>query len=660
MISDLLAFMGPLMAIAAAWALVPAEMRSRRVVHLVLTGALLGVLGRYLWWRLTVTVWPADPATGEGLFVWALFVIECLAWADALILVALLNRRRDRHTEADAHEARLRNTASAELPVVDVFIATYNEGAEVLEKTITGAMHLDWPRDRLRVHVLDDGRRDWLRDLTEKAGAGYITRPDNSHAKAGNINHALRHTAGVFILVLDADFVPQRQMLMRMMGFFEDPGVGIVQAPHTFFNSDPLQAGLDLRDRMPDDQRFFFDDIMRGRDGWGVAFCCGSNGILRRSAMEAIGGKLPTGSITEDMLLTMTMLRKGFRTVYLHEPLALGLAPESLGAFFVQRARWARGAIQMLFLKEGPLGPGLTVTQRIFFLPSHWIVQSVAQTAAMATPAIFLLTGMRPLLNTSLEDVLFFQLPAILMILTLLRWMAPRTFFPLAATVLGVLQAFRLLPVVLGTLIRPHGHAFKVTPKGANARGGSVRDDPTLLISLGLTTALVLGLLINADPNTRLYDMGGLVPVVACWTLFNVSVLLVVSVIAVTPPTLRKEERFPWSEAAEVLVQGSSHSVRGLDLSMSGAAITGPEDMACVGDRVELEVAGAGASAAQVVRIWRHAGQVRYGLEFRDLAPSVREALILKLYTRGRRAERLSDDAVAQSWWMLTRAFRAG
>ena len=721
MIADLVGVLAPLLAVAALWCLTPEPLRRRVWLHCLMTAALLVLLARYLWWRLTVTTDGASLATAEGVFVWTLLVLETMAWIDALVLVALLLRRRDRNAEADAHEARLRAMDPADLPVVDVFIATYNEGVDVLEKTLVGATRLDWPADRLRVHVLDDGRRDWVGELARREGATHVTRPDNAYAKAGNINAALKRTSGDFILVLDADFVPQRPMLMRMMGFFDDPDVGIVQAPHTFFNADPVQAGLNLRDRMPDDQRFFFDDIMRGWDGWGVAFCCGSNGILRRSAMEEIGGGLPTGSITEDMLLTMTMLRRGRRTVYLHEPLALGLAPESLGAFFVQRARWARGALQMLFLRDGPLGPGLTLAQRIFFMPSHWIVQSLAQTAAMATPAVFMLTGMRPLLNASLEEVLAYQIPALVLILLLLRWMAPRNFFPLAAAVLGVLQAFRLLPVVLGTLVKPFGHAFKVTPKGADARSGMARDLPTLAMSLGLAGASILGLALASNPDWHGDALAGLVPVVVGWTLINVAVLLVVSAVAITPAALRQEERFPWPQPTRLRLSTSSAalsddsrrsadgpgesslaavqrlerlgietadmatsdmkigdttiretelSVIGLDLSLSGAAVCLPEGVIGrdqrrgasprAGIEATLLIPDLGWIAVRVVRVWhRRDGTTCLGLVFAPIPTAQHTALIDLLYTRGARARRWSDDALSQSWWMLTGAFRA-
>ena len=150
-----------------------------------------------------------------------------------------------------------------------------------------------------------------------------------------------------------------------------------MQIPHAFYNYDPMQANLALRKSLPDEQRFFFDAIMPSRDGWDAAFCCGSNSVTRRAALRAVGDALPTRSITEDMLLSLTLLRKGYVTRYLCERLAFGLAPETVEAFFVQRQRWARGAMQILYLPDGPLGRGLTLMQRLLFLPTHWLSQGL-------------------------------------------------------------------------------------------------------------------------------------------------------------------------------------------------------------------------------------------------------------------------------------------
>ena len=310
----------------------------RRPVRTFLVGGLyLGILVIYLRWRLFDTVLPANSLSVGSAFVWTVFIAELWLWLEALLVQWTLLNRTDRSSEADAYEAEFRAANPEMLPTVDIFIATYNEPLDVLEKTIAGAMALDWPASKLFIHVLDDGRRDWLRDHCRSRGVNHVTRDDNAHAKAGNINAALKVTSADYVLVLDPDFVPQRPLLMRTIGFFTDPAVGILQLPHHFFNSTPLQANLDMRASLPDAQRFFFDVIQPGRDGLDCAFCCGSNGIIRRSAINEIGGQMPTNSITEDLLLTLALLRKGYVTRYLSERLAIGLAPETLEAYFVQR-----------------------------------------------------------------------------------------------------------------------------------------------------------------------------------------------------------------------------------------------------------------------------------------------------------------------------------
>ena len=170
-----------------------------------------------------MTVLPAQGAWYEIGWIWFCYAIEIFATCDALILYLTFLRTSDRRMEADKHEARLRASLPLGLPEVDVYIPTYNEPIEILEKTITGALCLDYPR--FQIWVLDDGRRPWLRELCRDKGVGYLTRPDNVHAKAGNINHALTKTSAPFVAVFDADFIPQRNFLMRTMGFFDDPKI---------------------------------------------------------------------------------------------------------------------------------------------------------------------------------------------------------------------------------------------------------------------------------------------------------------------------------------------------------------------------------------------------------------------------------------------------
>lgn len=617
------------------------------------------ILANYLWWRMTATVMPARGLSFGSFFVWTVFLAELWLWFETLQLALILLRRTNRSKEADAHEIRLRTVPPDTLPTVDVFIASYNEPLDVLEKTIAGALSLEWPANRLHVHLLDDGRRDWLRDYCAERGVNHLTRDDNTHAKAGNINAAFKRTSSEFILVLDADFVPQRRMLMRAVGFFNDPKIGIVQMPHHFFNHNPLQTNLDMRASLPDEQRFFFDVIQPGRDGWNCAFCCGSNGIIRRTAMEEIGGAMPTDSITEDMLLTMAMLRKGIFTRYLGERLAIGLAPETLDAYFVQRARWAQGAVQLLYTPKGPLGPGLRPIERLLFNPSHWLSQSICQPLAMATPAIFLLTGLPPLLNASLEEILLYQVPAIISAMLFVQFLAPREFAPVSSTVESVLQSFRLMPVVLLTLVKPHGHGFKVTPKGSDA-GLSSEDRYTILVALGLILATGAGLFLNVNFATRIVGAGELLPVVAFWAVFNMIILLMVITVAVPRPVFRKEERFDLSEPCRIHTFEGQIGAEVVNMSLTGILIVPDgtfkpeEDQTWVG----VELAQAGIVPGIVRRAARFGDCDAIGVEFALPSGHLRDAVICKLFTNMSlqpSVETVSSPAIT----MLSRIFSA-
>ncbi len=647
----------PIMLMMLAVMIVPKSAITLPAMRYILVVALAGVVGRYLWWRVTVTVVPATEWSIQSAFIWSLFVAEMLAWLDASLLFAAMLRKTNRTPEADHHEARLRAMEPGLLPIVDVFIATYNEPFEVLEKTIIGAVSLDWPRDRLRVWVLDDGKRDWLRDYCAGIGSLYMRRDNNAHAKAGNINAAIARTTGEFFAVFDADFIPQRNFLYRTMGFFEDPKIGIMQIPHNFFNHDPMQASLELRSTMPDDQRLFFDAIMPGRDGWDCAFCCGSNSVTRRSAINEVGGGLPTGSITEDMLLTLALLRKGYVTRYLNERLAVGLAPESLSAFFVQRARWARGAIQILYLREGPLGPGLRLPQRLMFLPTHWLTQSLSQIAAMTTPAIYLLTGLLPLKDANTATVFEYQVPAILGAILAVRIFAPGEYFPLAATAHAVLQAFRLLPTILVTLIKPTGHAFKVTPKGRDASDAGV-DRPTALVALAIIVATSFGLMINSDLNLRVIGDGAIIPIVAFWAMVNVVVLSVVATIAVASSSPRGEERFRFDIPCDLETEVGKDTAILVDLSLTGAQLRS-RTRAGVGDWLVLSLPGVGRIPVEVKRAFPAGEDWVLGVRlFLPQGPE-RRRVIQTLFTNGRDNTVHTTDAFGITLGILSRVFRS-
>ncbi len=552
-----------------AEALLPRERTWARA----LVGAIaVAYLARYLSWRLGDGLDLGPVPTVAWIWAGVVLAVEVAGILDFLVNLTTLVARRDNRPLADRLERELAARPPETLPTVDVFIPTYDEEPAILERTILGARHLDWPRSRLRVWVLDDGRRPWLREMCTRLGVGYITRPDNRHAKAGNLNHALSRTDGEFVAVFDADFVPQRHFLRRTMGFFADPRIGAVQAPQRFFNPDPVQVNLGLTRVAPEEQRLFFDAIMPGRDRFDAAFFCGSCAVLRRAALEAVGG-VPTESVTEDILLTLAMLRRGYVTRYLDERLALGLAAESTEAFMVQRRRWCRGNIQLLFVRDGVFAPGLRPWHRLLFFPWYWLVHLPVKVFLLIVPTVFLWTGLVPMHVPSLEVFVAQLFTTVAVMSLVMTWLAPGSYVPIVTTATHLYMGLGLLPTILGSLVRPFAGGFRVTPKGRRIRFGV--DLPVLRAALALFLLNVGGVVLNAWPELgwprvqRVYEIGAL------WALASAAMLLVVMTLCFDHPRKRLEERFPLRERWRLLRFGPPRPVRVRDLSERAALVEG-------------------------------------------------------------------------------------
>jgi cellulose synthase (UDP-forming) len=627
-----------------------------RVFRLVIGAVTAVFLLRYLHWRLFETVLNANGSPVEIAWVWTVFVAELITHGDAVILFLMFMKPTNRSKKADVHEARLRAAPSGTAPGVDVLITTYNEPLEVLEKTIVGALSIDYPN--FKVWVCDDGRRKWLRDYCAQRGVGYIIRADNKGAKAGNLNHALTKVDNPFFAIFDADFVPQQNFLIRTMGFFDDPKVGIVQVPHTFYNNDPFQTNLALRSKLPDDQRLFFETVMPCRDGWDVAFCCGSNSVTRRAAMRTVGDHLPEGSITEDILLSMALLQKGFVTRYLCESLALGLAPESVSAFFVQRQRWARGAIQTLFLEQGPLGGGRSILQALFFLPTAWLTQSLSAFVTLLIPLVFLLFGLSPVADVTWYEVLYFVLPLMVAMAGGIMLCAPGAYFPFAQIVLTSLQCFKLLPTVLSTFIKPHGHVFKVTPKGKAATRAGYESD-VFWAAATMLALTVFGIILNAIPETRIIPPESDMTVAFSWAGVNIIVLFLVCMSCLTMPTARGEERIPFVEQIWIRrADGRMASAQSTDISVLGVGVeidpANPflADIA-QGETLSVAISEVGQLSAKVMR--RYGGSA--GLLFLSPTWLERDLLLRKTFTKASNPRAVHIGVVRASAAIVTRIF---
>ena len=286
---------------------------------------------------------------------------------------------------------------------VDVFITSFDEPLEVLRRTAIGARAIKYPH---RTFMLDDGKRDEVKAMADALGIGYIRRDGNEHAKAGNLNHALKVTSGEFILQLDADHVPLPNILDRLLGYFGDERVAFVQSPQDFYNTDSFTHVVNEEGRsLWEENRIFFSLLQPGKDNWNAAFFCGSCGVLRRQAFDEIGG-FSTKTITEDMETSIVLHGRGWRSVYHGETLAYGLAPSSAFAYHVQRLRWGQGSMQILRKLNPLFYPGLTIPQRLAYLSSTaTYLDGIQKLIFYLAPVVFFLTGWLPVNVTNAQLV---------------------------------------------------------------------------------------------------------------------------------------------------------------------------------------------------------------------------------------------------------------
>ncbi|CAN5794864.1 UDP-forming cellulose synthase catalytic subunit [soil metagenome] len=313
---------------------------------------------RYGYWRLTESI---DLEPGWETFLgWSLLGAEMYAFLIMVLGFVQSVFPLKRQTMALTEDR-------SQWPTVDILIPTYHEPLSVVEPTVLAARNVDWPADKLNVYILDDGRRDELEAFARDAGVHYLRRPDNSHAKAGNLNHALTVSKGQYVAFFDCDHMPTRTFLTASMGWLvDDPKCAMVQTPQHFFSPDPFERNLDTFRRIPNEGKLFYGIVQDGNDLWNAAFFCGSCAVVRRSALEDIGG-VATDTVTEDAHTALKLHRRGYTTAYLGSTQAAGLATESLSQHIAQRTRWARGMAQIFRIDNPLFGRGLNLMQRLCY-----------------------------------------------------------------------------------------------------------------------------------------------------------------------------------------------------------------------------------------------------------------------------------------------------
>lgn len=411
--------------------------------------ALFAVAGAaYLVWRAAFTLSPDFPVY-SALFLGA----EVWVFASALVFYRLMPPPDPAPAPTPDPPGRW---------TIDVFVATCGEDLDLVRTTAVAARDLDGTHT---TWICDDADRAEIRALAEEIGVGYLARGTRTDFKAGNLNHALAHTGGDLVLFLDADHVPRRHLLTRLAGFFRDTRVAFVQIPQVYWNVDSFQhVEVGRTGALWHESSIFHHRLQRGADRVGGPLFVGTGALMRRSALDEIGG-IATGSVTEDVHTSMRLHAAGWRSVYVDEALGVLLAPETPYAFARQRLRWAQGAMQLLRRENPLLQRGLGAGQRVAYLAT-WMGFLAAWPNLLfyLAPALYLLLGLAPVSVPAAVGVPIIAAHIALDLLIYRALAAPEARFLFGERFRMTLLAIQMRATL--RLLRPDGLPFQVTPKG--------------------------------------------------------------------------------------------------------------------------------------------------------------------------------------------------
>lgn len=521
-------------------------------------------------------------------------------------------------------------------PTVDVYIPTYNEPLDVVRDTVLAAQCIDYPSDKMNIYLLDDGKRREFAVFAADVGVGYITRNDNNHAKAGNLNHAMKLTQGELITVFDCDHVATRIFLQATVGgFLKDPKLALVQTPHYFYSPDPFERNLSVGRNIPNEGSLFYGPIQQGNDNWNATFFCGSCAVIRRSALEEIGG-FAVETVTEDAHTALKLQRRGWGSAFLDIPLAAGLATERLVLHVIQRTRWARGMTQIFRLDNPLFGRGLTIQQRLCYLSAMLYYQfALPRIAFLTAPLAYLLFNLN-IIHSSASLVFAYALPHLFLAIYVNSRMNGRHRYSFWGEIYDLVLAFHIaLPTVV-TMFFPKRGKFNVTDKGALLDVGYfdfsvVR--PHLIIALLLAAGVIAGIVracahdyFGVDPRVIALNVG--------WGLYSLIFLLAAIAVAretrQTRKTIRIDAEIPVLLHHASGVVSRSHTA---DLSMGGCRIVAPDDRHLDDEIEEIELLlQSGAILIPVKTIATDEESIR--LMFEDIPLARRRELVRVVLSR--------------------------
>jgi len=521
---------GCLTALFVMYKLKAARRQPWRMIFIVLSVVLAL---RYILWRISDTMIYTN--------VYDFFGMSLLLLAEIYAVSLLFFGLFINAWPLDRKAAKLPQDAGL-LPSVDIFIPTYNEPDEIIRITATAATQIAYPKEKLKIYLLDDGgtlakrnhpehgdaaweRHYRLRHMAAELGIGYITRETNQQAKAGNINHALRYTDSEVILILDCDHVPTQDILKNTMGFFvADQNLFLVQTPHFFINSSPVEKNLDGIANPSGENDMFYRTMHPAMDLWNASYFCGSAALLRRTCLESVGGLCGT-TVTEDAETSFNLHSKGYNSVYLDRPMICGLSPESYDDYVTQRSRWAQGMTQMLLLDNPLFAKRLTLSQRIaYFMSSLFWLFGFARIIYFIAPAAFLILGMN-MYNASWLQIIAFAAPFLIATFIVMDFLYSGTRQLFFSEIYESVQAMFLLPAIIAVLLNPRKPEFKVTPKG-----NTVAQDFLSPLSAPFFLVILINLIALGLAVYRWFDepiLREVLLITGLWCLYNFYLALV-------------------------------------------------------------------------------------------------------------------------------------
>lgn len=576
------------------------EQETVRVIFLILAAFLST---DYFYWRTFTTLTYHDPVS--FLFAMLLYFAEGYGFIVYLLSIFVNVDPLDRQPLALPEDAEL-------LPTVDVLIPTYNEDPELLEVTLVSALEMDYPKDKLRVYLLDDGgtdqrcqsedpefsaaakhRRLELQSLCFKWGAQYITREKNLGSKAGNLNHGLQFSNGDLVAIFDADHAPTRDFLKNTVGWFRhDPKLFLAQTPHFFVNPDPIEKNLQTFSSMPGENEMFYKVIQKGLDYWNSAFFCGSAALLRRKYLMETGG-LAGDTITEDAETALTLHARGYNSAYIGIPMISGLSPETLTSFIGQRIRWAQGMIQIFLLKNPLLIPGLTLPQRLCYFSScfFWFF-AYARIVFMLAPLCFLIFGLK-IYDANFVDFTAFAAPHLIAVFIVSDFLFGKVRWSFVSELYELMQSVYTLPAILKVFLNPRAPTFKVTAKGETLGEDYISPlaRPFYFFLIFNLIALVFGVVrLIATPLENFATA-----ITMMWSTFNVFILLAAMGTLFERRQRRATPRMPILQTARVKLGKKFYTAEIRDLSIQGCGLVldpAFESLFVEGSALEMTIPG--------------------------------------------------------------------